>query len=75
MWTCHQVCLSDVVVDRLQATYEEFKLQYGAENVHQIPCDVTDKTQVEGNISILRVVGVSIVKIILCFNINNFANF
>lgn len=42
-----KVCLSDVVVDRLQATYEEFKLQYGAENVHQIPCDVTDKTQVE----------------------------
>ncbi|XP_065943055.1 15-hydroxyprostaglandin dehydrogenase [NAD(+)]-like [Magallana gigas] len=44
----NQVCLSDVVVDRLQATYEEFKLQYGAANVHQIPCDVTDKTQVEG---------------------------
>uniref|UniRef100_A0A8W8HMK5 15-hydroxyprostaglandin dehydrogenase [NAD(+)] n=1 Tax=Magallana gigas TaxID=29159 RepID=A0A8W8HMK5_MAGGI len=42
-----QVCLSDVVVDRLQATYEEFERQYGAENVHQIPCDVTDKTQVK----------------------------
>lgn len=42
-----KVCVSDVVVDRLQATYEEFKLQYGPNNVHQILCDVTDKTQVE----------------------------
>lgn len=42
-----KVCVSDVVVDRLQATYEEFKLMYGAKNVHHIPCDVTDKTQVK----------------------------
>lgn len=43
--------MSDVVVDRLQATYEEFKLMYGAKNVHHIPCDVTDKTQVKGTLT------------------------
>lgn len=31
------VCKCDVVVDQLQATFEEFKLMYGALNVHNIP--------------------------------------